>query len=240
MTKTRSHDIIMIIDESGSMTMIENEVIQAINNFIQEQKNILEDNSTFSLWKFSNKITHLIDDVLLKDVDIFTEFFPHGMTALMDAIGKAIEKKKTKDNYDDVICVILTDGLENSSQNYNKHRILTMIQEMENYHNWKFVYLGANQDAFSVGGNYGISLNRCATFDFTPGQINRTLLNTSNAVAKFRCMSAHDCNANLELNTFTHSISSPLPVPTVCRAESLTDQVKIRRNIAVRQTSGGN
>lgn len=239
MTETRSHDIIMIIDESGSMTMMENEVIQAINSFIQEQKNILEDNSTFSLWKFSNKITHLIDDVLLKDVETFTEFYPHGMTALMDAIGKAIDKKKTKNNYDDVICVILTDGLENSSQNYNKSNILTMIREMETYHNWKFVYLGANQDAFSVGGNYGISLNRCATFDLTPGQISRTLLNTSNAVAKFRCMSSQDFNVNLELNTPIHSISAPLPIPSVCRVESLTEQVKIKRNVAVRQSSRG-
>ena len=239
MTETKSHDIVMIIDESGSMTMMENEVIQAINSFIQEQKSILNDNTTFSLWKFNNKITHMVDDILLKNVEKFTDFLPHGMTALMDAIGSAIDIKRSKNNYKDVICVILTDGLENSSQKYNKPNIVSMIQEMENYHNWKFVYLGANQDAFSVGSRYGVNINRCATFDFTPEQLSRTFLDTSNAIVNFRCASAYNSNADIELKLPTHSMSAPLTFPTICRTESLTDEVKVRRIIPFRQSSGG-
>ena len=230
MTKMNSHDIIMIIDESGSMSMIGNEVIEAVNSFVQNQQNILENSTTtFTLWKFNSKITHLIDDVILKDVKTFTEFTPHGTTALMDAIGNAIDKKKTKKNYNNVICVILTDGLENSSRIYSKINILTMIREMETYHNWKFIYLGANQDAFSVGSKYGISLNRCVSFDLTPEQISKTFLDTSNAIANFRSISTQDSNINLELTTPTHSMSSPLPIPIICRTESLTKQVKIKR-----------
>ena len=224
MTEGKSHDIIMIIDESSSMSMIESEVIQAINNFIHDQKNTLEDNSTFSLWKFNNKITQLIDDVPLKDVDTFTDFTPNGMTALLDAIGNAIDKKKTKSIYDNVICVILTDGLENSSQNYSKLNILSMIREMETYHNWKFIYLGANQDAFSVGGNYGIPLHRCVSFDLSNGQINKTLLETSSIISNIKCMSTGD------LNLISHSMHAPL-IPVIYRANSITDEVKIRRNV---------
>lgn len=237
MTKTMCHDIVMIIDESGSMSMVENEVIEAINNFIQNQKNTLEDNSTFSLWKFNNKITHLVDDIVLKDVKTFREFTPHGTTALMDAIGKAIDKKKTKKNHDNVICVILTDGLENSSCSYSRANILSMIREMETYHNWKFIYLGANQDAFAVGSNYGISPARCVSFDLSPEQIDKTLLETSKAVSNFRCMSVYDSHINLELNTVPCSISFPLPVP-ICRTESLTKQVKIKRAITICEDFG--
>ena len=52
--------------------------------------------------------------------------------------------------------VILTDGIENSSQTYTQRDIKRMINEMKYEYNWKFVFLGANQDAIVTGSKIGV------------------------------------------------------------------------------------
>lgn len=160
-----THDIIIILDESGSMSMIKDDVIDSINYFIDEQRKN-NNNSKLSLWKFNSSVTKVYDDLLLKYITKFDNYIPSGKTCLFDAIGTAITKKRNKDNFKDVICVIMTDGLENGSREYTKDNINDMISEMKE-NNWVFIYLGANQDSFSIAASYGISQNLCANFEST-------------------------------------------------------------------------
>ena len=61
-----AQNIITIIDESGSMIDLGNEPVQAINSFIDKQKNITEnDSSTFTLWKFNTETKLEIDKISL-------------------------------------------------------------------------------------------------------------------------------------------------------------------------------
>lgn len=193
-------DIIFILDESGSMSLMGNEPVQAVNSFIKAQKSLGDDGSTFSLWKFSNKVTQLIDDEDLQSIKEFKDFKPDGLTCLYDAIGHAITTKKEKEKYDNVICVILTDGFENCSTDFKATTIRDLIKEMEINHNWKFVYLGANQDAFFVGDSIGFDKSRCATFDCTPGCLTQLTYNTSAAIADYRVASAINRSAPLVFN----------------------------------------
>lgn len=182
-------NIIFLLDESGSMNSMGQEPVQAVNKFIQEQKTTLEDDgATFSLWKFNSTVKKVIDDIPLKDVGEFIDFLPNDMTALYDAIGNAITTKKNKSNYDNVICIILTDGIDNSSVEYNLVNINSMIKEMETHHNWKFVYLGANQDAFAVGSKMGMC--HCANYRCEPGEMLNVARGLSDAVSSYRCQSA--------------------------------------------------
>ena len=182
-------NIIFLLDESGSMNSMGQEPVQAVNKFIQEQKTSLEDDgATFSLWKFNSTVKKVIDDIPLKDVGEFIDFLPNDMTALYDAIGNAITTKKNKSNYDNVICIILTDGLDNSSVEYNLVNINSMIKEMETQHNWKFVYLGANQDAFEVGSKMGMA--HCANYRCEPGEMLNVTRAVSDSVSSYRCQSA--------------------------------------------------
>lgn len=64
-----------------------------------------------------------------------------------------------------------------------------MIKDMEENHNWKFVYLGANQDAFAVGGAMGVG--RCAQYTCDPGQMIGITRDVSDAVSSYR---AHSSN----------------------------------------------
>lgn len=182
-------DIIFLLDESGSMRDMGNEPVEAINSFIKEQQSILvNDGSTFSLWKFSNVVTKVIDDKLLATVDMFENYKPNNTTALLDAIGEAIVTKKQKENYNNVICVILTDGYENSSKKYNKQEIKEMICNMKKNHNWKFIYLAANQDAFTIGNGYG--MNSCANFSCDKNGLAYITKSTSDAIKMYRANSA--------------------------------------------------
>ena len=182
-------DIMIILDESGSMESMGKEPVQAVNKFIQDQQKTMgDDGATFSLWKFNSTVVKLIDDVPLQEVKEFTDFRPDQMTALYDAIGQAINNKTLKEKYDDVICVILTDGLDNQSKEFSSSSIRDLIKKMEDEHNWKFIYLGANQDAFSVGG--GIGVTRCANYTCAPGQIIGATREVSDAVSSYRTRSA--------------------------------------------------
>lgn len=68
-----------------------------------------------------------------------------------------------------VLCVIVTDGLENSSREVSRDQLAAMISEREQ-RGWTFIYLGANQDAWGTadttgfsGGATGQSVNYTAT-----------------------------------------------------------------------------
>lgn len=185
-----TQDIIVILDESGSMSIIGNEAVESLNSFIRDQKNAKgDDGATFSLWKFNTTVTQLIDDQPLQEIEDFKDYIPNGMTALLDAIGKAIITKKKKKKYDNVICVIITDGIDNSSHDFNSVSIYKLTNEMETKHQWKFVYLGANQDAFKIGNTYGIHKSRCITFSCTEEDIRTKTRETSLAIARYRSSS---------------------------------------------------
>ena len=180
------NDIVVIMDESGSMGQLGDEPNQALNSFITEQKNALSDNATFTLWGFNHEISLKIDDVPLNELDTITNIIPNGMTALFDAIGNAINTKLGKARKDNVICVVITDGLENSSKEFNKDQIQKMIKLAEEKHQWKFVYLGANQDAFAVGENMGVYRNCCVQFEANHGELLRATRAVSENIAVYR------------------------------------------------------
>jgi hypothetical protein len=51
----------------------------------------------------------------------------------------------------------MTDGFENASKRFIREEIITKIQLREEAGNWTFVYMGADQDAWSVASNLGFA-----------------------------------------------------------------------------------
>lgn len=172
-------DIIFILDESGSMESMGKEPIDSTNYFIKEQRDVNSD-ATFTLYKFNNIVRVVYNDVPLTNVGEFTDYKPSNMTALYDGIGHAIVAKKGCESNKNVICVILTDGQENSSITYTCKDVKKMVKEMETDYGWTFIYLGANQDAMYEGGKVGISCcenfmpTQCGLVDITR-QVSATI-----------------------------------------------------------------
>ncbi|OQB40321.1 MAG: von Willebrand factor type A domain protein [candidate division CPR1 bacterium ADurb.Bin160] len=183
-------DITLIVDESGSMSPLTEDVIGSINTFIKDQKEV-KGKCVFTFTKFSDKV--LIENPI--DIHNFENFnySPDGFTALLDAIGLSIDKAGKRFNEmsederpDKVIFVILTDGMENSSREYNREQIFNMIKEQEEKYNWTFIYLGANQDAIAVGSTFNVNSRRAMTYSNNEKGLANCLFSASAHVATYR------------------------------------------------------
>jgi len=199
--ESRVQDLIVILDESGSMIDMGNEPIEAINNFITEQQGLLVgDGSTFTLWKFNSRVTQVIDDKNIQEVEKFSDYNPCGMTALFDGVGMPINTKLSKTKSTDVVCLIVTDGLENSSKEYTRDKIASMIRETETKHRWKFIFLGANQDVFKEGSSIGMDKQRCVAFGLNPGDLIKVARHASENISLYRSCTASATPADISLS----------------------------------------
>jgi len=106
-------------------------------------------------------------------------YIPRNTTALLDAIGRTIdelaerlEKLSESDRPGLVIVAVLTDGLENASKRYQWHEVAARIREQQEKYGWKFLFLGANQDAIETAAKMNIRRRDAATInapDFDSG-----------------------------------------------------------------------
>lgn len=120
-----------------------------------------------------------VHDLILNET-----YLPTGSaTALRDAIGKTINDLKTDR---DVVFMIITDGLENDSREYTQEAIKKMIETMEVEHKWKFMYLGANQDAFAVGQSLGVKGTNSMTYSADSEHVAMAFSNVSSNVGAMR------------------------------------------------------
>ena len=135
------------------------------NGYVEKLK---DDGQSYSLTavKFGTKVRPLFANLALHDVPKLTEenYMPLDSTALYDAIGHgmatASDQWGTVDQpygKDRMIFIIMTDGFENASREYSKDMIVSEIKKREEAGNWTFVYLGADQDAWSIAGQLGFT-----------------------------------------------------------------------------------
>jgi hypothetical protein len=149
---------IFILDRSGSMETIRDDTIGGYNAFVDSQKQF---GGTMTLIQFDHECIETYVDKPIAQVEPLTKetFTPRGSTALHDAIGHVLKKFKTPST-----CIILTDGHENASRTFSKAHVKDLIEGASSK-GWSFLYLGANQDAFEVGGSMGIRSDCTVAFD---------------------------------------------------------------------------
>jgi uncharacterized protein YegL len=154
---------LMIIDRSGSMNTIKKDMEGGLRTFISKQLEGVDGNKrTVSLYQFDTEHERVHDFDLLEKAKTY-QLMPRGGTALLDACGKAITEvgaqlaalpEEKRPGY--VMVIIITDGQENSSHTYSRGQIKEMIEHQQSKYDWRFTYLGANQDAFAEAATIGI------------------------------------------------------------------------------------
>jgi len=168
-------EIVCIIDKSGSMDNIKSDAIGGFNTFIEEQKKV-EGTASVTLVLFDHTYQVVYENKDINNVELLTDktYIPGGMTALLDAIGRTIDDigKRLANTEEDkrpdkVMICILTDGEENSSNDYTRDKIKGMITHQREKYNWGFAFLGANQDSFKEGNKIGITKDCIANFAYT-------------------------------------------------------------------------
>jgi Mg-chelatase subunit ChlD len=166
MTKAKSKikDTIVnfVLDETGSMQSVKQATISGVNEYLESLRN-QKGRVYLTLTQFnSEKIEVVHKSASVKKVPDLTDetYQPNWNTPLYDAIAETIqatEKRiKRRKNKPNVLCVIMTDGLENASKEWTRDAIFKLITE-KTADGWTFAYLGANQDAFAVGQSIGIA-----------------------------------------------------------------------------------
>jgi hypothetical protein len=154
-------DITLVVDRSGSMQAIQADAQGGVNAFIEKQAHEPGE-ALLTLVQFDDQYQFVHKGLPIGDVPNY-ELVPRGMTALLDAVGRAINEtgdRLAKMNEQDrpglVVFVIMTDGLENSSCEFTKSQVKQMIEKQQDKFNWHFTFLGADQDAFAEARGLGI------------------------------------------------------------------------------------
>lgn len=163
-------DITLVVDRSGSMESCRDDAEGGINAFIKEQKDV-EGDAMLTLVQFDDKYDFVHRGVPIGEVPAFC-VSPRGMTALLDAIGRAItETGERLDKLPEdgkpgcVVFVIVTDGHENASKEFKREDIRKMIERQKTEYNWQFMFLGADQQAFDDAVAMGVPASSSAKYD---------------------------------------------------------------------------
>jgi hypothetical protein len=163
-------ELVIIIDKSGSMSGLESDTIGGFNSMLNQHKKG-EGLCRLTTIFFSDNAKIIHDRVDISTVKPLTaaDYIPGGCTALLDTVGNAISHTKaiqagasadTRANK--VVFVIITDGYENASHEYNALQIKHMITLLQDKEGWDFIFLGANIDAVQTASSYGIRSNMSA------------------------------------------------------------------------------
>jgi len=172
---------LLILDRSGSMQSCWKSTIEGLNEQLGTIRRLNseypEQRYFLTLVAFDDSIETIVNDKPIDEVKDFdgTEFPPRGMTSLHDAMGISIkllkqkidDKKRESDNISTALVVVMTDGHENSSKEYNSNSIKSLINELDKTEAWTFSYMGANQDAVLTASSFGISAGNSITYAST-------------------------------------------------------------------------
>lgn len=166
-------EIIFILDRSGSMSGLEADTIGGYNSMLERQKK--EEGEAFvSTILFDDRSEVLHDRVPISKMEPVTEkeYYVRGCTALLDAIGGAIHHicvvhryAREEDRPEKTLFVITTDGMENASRQYSYEKVRKMVERQQKEYGWEFLFLGANIDAISVAGQFGIQKDHAVNFE---------------------------------------------------------------------------
>jgi hypothetical protein len=160
--------LLFIIDRSGSMWTIKEDMEGGINGVLEEQKN-LPGEVTVDVAYFDDKFTY--DDRFLSLGSASIEINPRGGTALYDAIvsstakfGEALAQLPEEDRPGTVLTIIVTDGQENMSTESTIEDVKRVITQQQDVYGWDFLFLGANQDAIATGASFGLRKGASMTY----------------------------------------------------------------------------
>lgn len=170
MTNAKLTDVTMIIDKSPSMLELVDDTIEGFNSFLERQKlavkqsgnncdlQVIQFDERYEPGQRANVLTH----APLDSKSYAPRASADTQTALLDAIGRAIEDTGKRlasmpesQRPGKVLFVVITDGYDNASKHFTADQIREKVSLQHGTYKWDFVYLGANQDAWAVGEQFG-------------------------------------------------------------------------------------
>jgi uncharacterized protein YegL len=154
-----AHDgvhVSFLLDRSGSMGRIVDDVIGGFNQFHREQQR-QPGACRMTLVQFDSQAPFeiLTDAISVHEVPPLDplRYQPRGGTPLYDALGHLLElaDRHARGRDEDTVVVVFTDGQENASVSWSREAVFERIESLKEK-GWTFVFMGANQDSYAASG----------------------------------------------------------------------------------------
>ena len=165
-------ELVFILDMSGSMAHLTDDTVGGFNSVMKEH-NDGKGEVLVTTFLFNNESKMIHDRLPIAEVPPMTckDYSARGCTALLDALGQAIEHivgihryARDEDIPEHTIFVITTDGMENASHKFSAEHIKAKIKHEQEKYGWEFIFLAANIDAVETAEAYGIDRSRAVNY----------------------------------------------------------------------------
>ena len=198
--------IYILIDRSGSMESIANDVIGGFNTTISDQQaNGPDAKLTVIQFDSQDPAAVMCAGIPILEMNRLdrSTYQPRGGTPLLDATGLLIGRIRVEQAArvanglaeEDVVFITITDGQENQSREYNLSQITQLINECKAA-GWTFVYMSADLNAYAdaeaMGYDRGSTQHFAATADGAGKVFTSMSRNMSNMRDKKRRMEEFD------------------------------------------------
>lgn len=194
LTSVEPVQIICILDRSGSMRKVAEDTIGGYNTFIEKQKQ-KKGRAEVTTVLFDDRYEKIVDAKDIQKVPELTNknYYPRGMTALLDAVGRTITGTMDKMNQNGicpakrrVLFLIMTDGKENNSLEYTKADVKAMIDTASKEYKWNFIFMGANIDSVSEAAALGIGADHAVNYKHDAGGVRQSFSRMDAAASEMR------------------------------------------------------
>ena len=175
MTDPNYTALLVVVDRSGSMSNIREDMVGGIRTLIATQA-AMPGRLTIDLWSFDDVVENEYTMASPDEVDI--RLIPRGSTALYDAVGRSVvnfgellEAMDEDARPGTVQVIVVTDGEENSSKEFSAAEVKRLVTQQTEIYSWGFVFLGANQDAVLTGATLGFAPGSSLTYAAAPAGV---------------------------------------------------------------------
>lgn len=198
-------ELIVILDASGSMASLKDDVIGGFNQLIEDQKKE-EGECLVTVVQFSSfgKQETIIDRQPVQEIEPLTApmYLIGGWTALHDTMGNVIDVVGTRLSITPedfrpgkVIVAVITDGQENHSREYTASQVCEKVTKQQDVYSWEFIFTGANQDAIFEANKLGIKSSMTAMYKGTRYGTRKMFGGISSATSALRSCNIDDASA---------------------------------------------
>jgi len=155
----------------------------------------------FVLSQFDSQGVEDVDIGTLATAKVLT-LTPRGGTPLYDSIVKTIKAVEKRIKAEDVVLfVVITDGGNNEGSTA-LDTVRTLIAEKMDA-GWAFIYLGANQDAWAVGGGMGLASGTTLVYAASAAGTADMYSSVNTVTTGYRTSKTRDQIKNLKVEDFT-------------------------------------
>ena len=170
MTDSNKTLIAALLDRSGSMDDSKEFTEDGWRELINTQRSEPE-YCEVTLAQFDTEYEVLYPPTAIAAVPEFV-LVPRGGTALLDAagvfiteVGEQLAALPADQRPGQVICLIMTDGMENASRQWDWEAVKKLITQQREVYGWEFIFLGADIDAVEIGERMGMDPRYAMTYD---------------------------------------------------------------------------